>query len=206
MKKFLSLVVALVASTSLFAQSEAGSFSLLPKVGYSMGDMSEVDMGSRDGFVAGLEGIYQASDAFAVSAGLLYSQQGAFSKTEMLGAKVKHSLEFDYLNIPVLAQYYLFDGFAVKLGVQPGFLLSAKSVDKSSGSVSGTETEDIKDKHNSFDFSIPVGASYEYSNFVFDVRYNIGVTGVIKDEYLANDKKNPKHGVLQVTIGYKFTL
>lgn len=206
MRKILSLVVALVASTSLFAQSEVGSISILPKVGYSMGDMSEVDMGSRDGFVAGAEAIYQVSDAFAVSGGLLYSQQGSFSKTEYSGYKVKDTNKLDYLNIPILAQYYLFDGFAVKLGVQPGLLLSAKSVSEASGNASGSESEDLKDMSNSFDFSIPVGASYEYSNFVFDVRYNIGLTGTVKSEYLANGKKNPKHGVLQVTIGYKFSL
>lgn len=42
--------------------------------------------------------------------------------------------------------------------------------------------------------------SYEYSNLVFDARYNIGCTKVFKhsDEGYNN--------VIQITVGYKFAL
>ena len=51
----------------------------------------------------------------------------------------------------------------------------------------------------SFDFSVPVGISYEYANFQLDARYNIGCTKVFK----GTDEKN---SVFQVTLGYKFDL
>ena len=49
------------------------------------------------------------------------------------------------------------------------------------------------------DFSIPVGISYEYNNFVVDGRYNFGVTKII-------DGFDSKNSVFQITLGYKFDL
>ena len=51
-----------------------------------------------------------------------------------------------------------------------------------------------------FDFSIPVGLSYEFANFVFDARYNFGVTDVF------DWSDAPKNSVFQFTFGYKFVL
>ena len=47
--------------------------------------------------------------------------------------------------------------------------------------------------------SIPVGASYEYKQFVLDARYNIGVTK-------AFDAGDAKQSAFVVTFGYKFEL
>lgn len=104
-----------------------------------------------------------------------------------------------YLNIPILANLYLLPGLAVKAGVQPGFLLSAKSKGKErllgdweEFDVSGT------DGLKKFDFSIPLGLSYEISDFVIDARYNLGLTN-IND----NDLGKAKNGVIMLTVGYK---
>lgn len=59
----------------------------------------------------------------------------------------------------------------------------------------------MKDACESFDFSIPVGASYEWNSFVLDLRYNIGVTKIYKE-----DEGSSKNGVLAITLGYKFAL
>ena len=53
----------------------------------------------------------------------------------------------------------------------------------------------------SFDFSIPVGISYEYANFQLDARYNFGVTKVFDVE-----GSKAKNSVFQITLGYKFAL
>ena len=55
-------------------------------------------------------------------------------------------------------------------------------------------------KIKTFDFAIPVGASYEYQNFVLDARYNIGVTKV------ADIDDAGCNSVFQLTLGYKFSL
>ena len=93
-----------------------------------------------------------------------------------------------------LANVYVAPGFAVKLGLQPGFNVNSKAKAKNNG-VSVEADMDAK----TVDLSIPIGLSYEFSNFVIDGRYNWGVTKVAKD----SDSKN---SVFQVTIGYKFQL
>lgn len=52
---------------------------------------------------------------------------------------------------PILANYYIFDGLAVKAGIQPGFLLSGKAVAKGDGH---TEKEDISGILHGADFAI----------------------------------------------------
>ena len=117
--------------------------------------------------------------------------QGAKEKVEGVDCTMK----LDYLNVPILANVYVAPGLAVKLGIQPGFKLSAKAKAEVSGASAETDLDDIK----GFDLAIPVGVSYQYQNIVLDARYNWGVTKIMDDV----DSKN---SVFQITLGYKFAL
>ena len=113
----------------------------------------------------------------------------------MQGAKYdKATTKLDYINVPILANVYVAPGFAVKLGLQPGFNVNSKAKAKSNG-VAVEADFDAK----TVDLSIPIGLSYEFSNFVIDGRYNWGLTKVAKD----SDCKN---SVFQITLGYKLPL
>ena len=57
----------------------------------------------------------------------------------------------------------------------------------------------LEDAVKGFELSIPVGLSYEISDFVIDARYNFGVTKVL-------DGDDCKNSVFQFTVGYKFAL
>ena len=59
------------------------------------------------------------------------------------------------------------------------------------------EPKDYKDYYKSTFFSVPVGASYEYKHFVFDARYNIGLSKVA-------DVCKGTYNVFTFTVGYKF--
>ena len=150
------------------------------------------DADARVGFVAGAEFEYQVSDIFSLSAGALYSQQGCKGSENGLSLTQK----LDYINVPVMANVYVAPGFAVKLGVQPGFKVNAEAEAKNG---SNRFAASNSSEFNSVDFSIPVGVSYEFSNVVIDARYNWGLTKPIKDL----DNKNT---VFQFTVGYKFAL
>ena len=54
-------------------------------------------------------------------------------------------------------------------------------------------------KMNTFDFSIPVGISYEYNRITLDARYNFGLTKLISGSENAVHNK-----VFAITLGYKF--
>lgn len=194
MKKILASVLMLLAAfTATFAQHEVGSISIQPKVGVNIASLTKNDGGDpRWGFAGGAEFEYQATDIFSLSAGLVYSQEGAKNDYYVPGYKV--TTKFDYLNIPVLANVYLTKGLAVKLGVQPGINVSSKD---DLGDGEGVYESEAKD----FSFSVPVGLSYEFTGvpFVIDVRYNWGLT------HVASHADN-KSSVFQITFGYKLDL
>ena len=185
------MAVMALASVSSFAQHAVGTFSIQPKVGLSLANVTKGDGDIRVGAVAGAEFEYQVSDIFSLSAGALYSMQGCKGEVEGIDATVK----LDYLNIPILANVYVAKGLAVKLGIQPGFNVTSKASVEKSGTKVTTDLDGIE----SVDFSIPVGLSYEINNFVIDARYNLGVNKIM-------DGSDSKNSVFQFTLGYKFAL
>jgi len=174
------MMVMALASVGAFAQQAPGTFSVQPKIGLNLANLSGDywESNLRVGVAVGAEGMYQVTDMFAVSGAVMYSMQGC--KIKDGGGTVK----LDYINLPILANVYFARNFAVKAGVQFGFNVNEN-------------VAPLKAKN--FDLSIPIGLSYEYMNFVFDGRYNWGLTDVIKDSGL-------KNSVFQFTVGYKFAL
>lgn len=191
MKKLFLMAVMALATVSSFAQHAVGSFTIQPKIGLSLANVTKGDGDIRVGAVAGAEFEYQVSDIFSLSAGALYSMQGCKGEVEGIDATVK----LDYLNIPILANVYVAKGLAVKLGIQPGFNVTSKVSAENGGTKVSTELDGIE----SVDFSIPVGLSYEINNFVIDGRYNLGVSKIM-------DGSDSKNSVFQFTLGYKFAL
>lgn len=185
MKKLMMIAAMMLMSVGAFAQ---GEMFVKPMVGGTLatwtGDVSDVKM--KFGLVAGAEFGYNLSEQFGLTAGLLYTMQGAKYEHADKGHNV------DYLNIPVMANYYIIPGLAIKAGVQPGFLMSAKH-----------DGHDIKDGFKSIDLAIPFGLSYEISDFVIDARYNLGISNIVDDNH-GDDKV--RNSVIMLTVGYKIPL
>lgn len=200
MRRLVILVAVMVISIAAFAQ-KSFPISIQPKAGLNIAHVSHINgSGPRYGLVAGAEVEVPLSTIFGVSAGLLYSQQGATFEDTYSGITCDETLQADYLNIPIMANIYIVKGLTFKCGVQPGFNVKDNlKVDprgnKSLGSVSVSGKTDLK----SFAFAIPLGLSYEYKNVVLDARYNLGLTTLW-------DQGDEKYGVIQITLGYKFQL
>lgn len=204
MKRLFVIASLMMLSVGVFAQYAPGTLSFQPKVGLNIANLSDIDNADpRLGVAVGAELEYQLTDMFSLSAAALYSMQGCKSENgiNLLGfkANAKSTTKTDYLNIPIMANVYVTKGLALKLGLQPGINLSAKK--KYEGSVAGFsgETESDIDGVKSFDLSLPIGLSYEFSNIVVDGRYNLGLSKVFEN----SDSKN---SVFQITLGYKFSL
>ena len=192
MKKFILLVAVMMASTCVFAQHEPGSLTIQPRIGFSAADFNNTDdTKARVGLVVGPEFEYTVSNRFSLGFGLNYSQQGAEQD------KVDITYKLDYLTLPITANFYVLKGLALKAGIQPGYNVSSK-IDGGKMSMD-FDDEDIK----KFDFSIPVGLSYEFYNFVIDARYTFGLTKIFDTKEIDLDSKNL---TFQLTLGYKFSL
>ena len=210
MKKLFFTAAVVMCSLTAFAQTKEGTFNILPKAGINISNLSNKDNAKvKVGFTAGAEAEYQLTKQLSLSAGALFSMQGAKSTTvfrevdnttkEIREVDIKNTMEFDYINVPILANYYIIEGLAVKLGIQPGFNIVAKrkrtdGVDKVSENLKNLGVDVRK-----VDFSIPIGISYELNDFVVDARFNLGLTEVA-------DLVKSKNRVFQITFGYQIDL
>ena len=195
MKKLMMIAIMMIAAVSANAQNEAGQASIKPMAGINLATMTKTDDSKmRVGLAAGLEFEYGVADNFGISAGVLYSMQGVKGKGYWLGGggQVDLTYKFDYINVPILANYYIVPGLAIKAGVQPGFNVKKKVAVEAAGVKEDATVDDVK----GFALSIPVGLSYEFSNVVLDARYNLGVTKAIKDV-------DSKHSYFTITLGYR---
>ncbi len=125
---------------------------------------------------------FKASDKFAIQPELVYSNQGC--------TYTGGSIDLTYINIPVMAKYYVGETFNIQAGPQIGLLMSAKE-----------GGADVKDGYNTTDFGLNLGAGYDLNeNMMLDLRYNMGMSALNKDTTYETYKNN----VISVSFGYKF--
>ena len=185
MKKLLFFALGLVGICT--AASAQTGFGWGVKGGLNITGMTNSEEGqSKTGFVVGAFADYRFTQKFALSVDAFYSRQGvSFGKT----GDVRSKTRLNYLNVPILANYYIFDGLAVKAGIQPGFLLKAKNNDV-----------DVKAAYKKADVAVPVGVSYLFNcGLILDARYNIGLTSLAKDKDIVT-----RNSVFAITAGWRF--
>ena len=227
MKRIITLAFLSAISLASFAQSEAGTWSVIPHVGVSIASLThqsggievgdnqsqEVKPQGRPGFTGGVDVMYQASDNIGLSIGLSYVQAGCKYKDVDDNGVIWHDHydRTDYISVPLVAHSYIAPGLSINVGVAPSFLIYGKyhagmlsyDLDADGHRTNVQEAEidqDIKKGLRKFALSIPVGISYEYENVVLDARYNVGMLNVYKHGLSARNK------VFEVSVEYKFDL
>lgn len=233
MKKTLLLsLLALAQVLTASAQQEVGTFSVVPRLGISIANMTNNDFlystnnsstgliksKYKTGLMLGADVEYQFCPTLSVSLGGYYSNQGSRypnyndgdEETGEYTGYSDHHIILQYLNVPLMLNWYVGEGFALKAGVQVGLLLDSKQErDETPYTIGkdGTQThEDTKNvsfstDYSSTDISIPVGLSYEYMNVVLDARYNIGLSNILNANVA-----NSKNTVFTFSVGYRFKL
>ena len=189
MKKLMILAVMMVATLTASAQQKVGTWSITPTGTFNLativGDNTD-DMSMKVGLGAGADAMYQLSSLVGLSGGLYYSMQGANGKGD-----VKYNV--DELLIPLMANFYVYPNLALRVGLQPSFIVDAK--------VKSDKVEvDSSDSFQSVEISLPLGISYEISNFVIGARYNLGLAKINKGN------GSWRNSVLMFSLGYKIPL
>lgn len=231
LKRKLILALSLMAmALPLMAQPEAGTFSIIPKVGvditnvtgdhlYEYGDMGTYSLKGKyqPGFTGGVEAMYQAMPRLAVSLGVMYAQEGSRHSDIELGqgeARVginENNLAFNYLQVPIMAHVYVAKGLSLNAGVRLGFLHSASheydTVDITYDDISGTR--EYGESH-SYDEDIKSFCKTTSISIPVGVSYEY-MNVVLDARYhfpLTKTFKETsgKHQGFTVTVGYKFDL
>ncbi|KFF05039.1 porin family protein [Flavobacterium reichenbachii] len=194
MRKIILSALAVMAFGLTNAQSTKfgvkGGLNLSNIVG---GDVENTN--SLVGFHVGGFAEIKIADKFAIQPELLYSAQG----TKIDGGPVfgDFDVKLDYLNIPVLAKYYIVEKFSVEAGPQLGILLSAKS-----------DGDDVKDSFKSVDFGFNIGAGFHFTeNLSINLRYTIGLSPLAEDADIDDEEEyydSAKNSNLALSLAYKF--
>ena len=147
------------------------------------------DADTKFGWDIGGEFGYMLTDEIGISLGIMNDLLGAKSK------QLDENFNLRYVDVPLLAKYYITPWLAVKGGPQIGFLTSAKIDD-----------QNIKDDCNKTVFSLPMGISFEPNwglgngySFIFDLRYHLGLSNVNKTG------ETRRNSAVILSIGYKFS-
>lgn len=214
MKKILLTVAAVAAFMSVQAQDAKFGVKAGLNVYTLTGDIEGAS--SLTGFHVGGIAEFKLSDNFAIQPELMYSLQGAKSETsgsETTGGFTssfsgESKVKLGYLNIPVLAKYYVAEGFSLQAGPQLGLLLNAKSeydITSSAGgfSVSESGEMDVKDSFKSIDLGLAAGAGYDTEfGLFFQARYVVGLSNI--SEEADGEEFDIKNAGFQLSVGYKF--
>ncbi|KRD07297.1 hypothetical protein ASE21_17525 [Flavobacterium sp. Root901] len=191
MKKVILTTIAILAFG--FANAQQTRFGV--KGGLNITNFSgDNDSNALVGFQLGGFAEIKVIERLSIQPELLFSTQGA--KFDRNGSNNDLDLKLNYINIPVLAKFYITKQFTVEAGPQIGFLVSAKS-----------DGDDVKDFYKSTDLGFNFGAGYNFTdNFSVGLRYTVGLSNVADydtddiDDYL----DSPKNSVLAITAAYKF--
>lgn len=178
------------------SQSMAVSFGVKGGVNLATinGDIDSPD--SRTSFHAGVFAEFPVAEIFSVQVEALYSGQGAQFDFEGSDGD-KAELQLDYINVPVLAKFYLFKGFSVEAGPQFSFLLNDE-IDLNPNSNGGDSPTPFRDDLKTFEFGVAGGVTFQTDMGLFaTARYIQGITDIADDV-------NVQNSVFQIGIGYKF--
>ncbi|MDX1601800.1 MAG: porin family protein [Salinimicrobium sediminis] len=195
MKKSILFIAAMVFSTTFVAAQEFVYFGVKGGVNFSTfsgdGFSDFKDESARTGYHLGLLAEVPVSDRFSVQPEVLYSAQGFDLVRREDNNDVEHQL--DYITVPVMAKFYVFDGLALEAGPQFGFVVE-EAIDFGS-----TEIERYDNNRNDFDLSLGLGASYKFNKFFLYGRYNAGMTDIYDVEGV-----EAKNSVIQAGVGLLF--
>ena len=153
----------------------------------------------RIGVHLGVMSEFKLTNKFSIQPELVYSQQGVNQDVfftllqDTVAPEITLKARYNYLNLPIIAKYYVTEGFSIELGPQVGFLVSAKQE-------GGGQELDVKDGVKNIDFGVGIGFGYKFSSGLnFSARYTAGVSNINDVDGISDENTN---GVIQVSVGY----
>lgn len=137
------------------------------------------------GFTGGIYAEFPLSSYISIQPEVLYSQKSTEESDEFFDGN--NQTTFSYLEVPVLLRLNIpLEGSVspfITAGPYVGYLLDAK--DEFNG-----ETEDISEYIEDLNYGFMIGGGIQFGNFSLDVRYDIGLANIFKDELFMDEFDN----------------
>lgn len=178
-------ILVLVAMFFLIKTQAQEKFRFGVKLGVGSGTLTESNTtnDSYSTFLLGIQSNYQFNEKMTLKTDVYYTRYGAENDIDF------NYLYLDYLNIPVLAKYFIGNknNFNIQLGPEFGFLMS-----------SDVNEENVDNLFNVFNFSGVLGVGYDFkNNFTLAVSYRAGLTNI-------TDLASSKTSLYDISLGYFF--
>lgn len=176
----------------LFINANAQEISYGAKGGLNIANVTNTVTGSdgtRASIYLGGFARVALNENWSIQPELVYSGQGYKYDVPVLG---EYKVRVNYINLPIMAQYYFIPEFHVEAGPQLGFRVAAKNKH-------GKTTVDVKDVTQGVDFGLGFGFGYDL-DFGLGIggRYNFGLTDVFEHD------ESQKNSVAQIGVYYTF--
>lgn len=160
---------------------------------------------SLDGVHIGLDGRMEISPRWAVVTGLTYCQKGYKSVVFWPSGEASARNIFNYLNIPVVGDFRVWQGLSLQAGAEAGWLFDSRL--KSAGENIDTDDQDL---YGRFDLGIVAGLEYRIDGFFIASRYTRGLVNLFSDAEITDENGNPldvtaRNRVFQISAGYRYT-
>ncbi len=157
------------------------------------------DINSKIGYYAGLYMHAPVNSVFSIQPELIYNNMGV----KYDNGNTSHTLNLDYIAMPIMFQFEPIPRFYLEAGPQLGFLVGNKNKYESSNK---TIIEKDKDAYNSFDLSGALGLGFKFNNMVIGARYLAGFTDIKKNGSTTwkNSDKQLRNNGFQIGLQYGF--
>src|ERR1041385_7858397 len=178
MKK-LVLAAGILAAAAVFNVADAQRPTIGVKGGVNFTGLSNLGGDER---TAGHVGLFMQTNLqrnWKFQPELLYSAQGQHFKNDQDQGRI---LALDYIQMPLMFQYYPASRFYLEVGPQAGVLINAKTKDAESGN----DKNDVEENYRKFDAGINAGVGVNICrNFGIYGRYSQGLIDVTKSESIS---------------------
>jgi len=197
MKKILTITIILIAITTATAQSKKIDIEFGMRGGLNFstiisGEDNYENTNYLTSFYGGLVAEAAITKRFSAQTEIFYSGQGF--TVDLPAFERDAEFQLDYIQIPLLAKFYITKGFSVAAGPQFGFKVNEEINAKPFADAPSFNTNSIKD----FDLQGTLGAEYKFESGVFfQARYSYGFSQVIENV-------NVHNSVLSTGVGFMF--
>ena len=204
MKKLIIITVLLLSN---YLSAQEVKFGIKGGVNFSKININQsndlLNSKMKMGFQIGGLAEFKLTDRFALEPQLFYSRQnsileikladltfpGSMPNDPIFVENVNSEYNLDLINLPILAKFYITEGFNIVAGPQFSYLISEK------------DKYGIKE----FDYGLTGGLGYQFDNgFLLSANYYLGMNNVNNFTEAIRNQLKLKQRVIQFSVGYFF--
>ena len=149
------------------------------------------------GFNAGVYATLPVSDFVAIQPELLFTTRGSKLEYNNALAQGNVKLKLNYIELPLLVRVNITKNFNIHAGGYASYLVSAKSTGDGDFEF---ENQYDTDDFNKFDAGLAGGIGVDFNPLSVGLRYNYGLTTIVKD---GDDSSDAKNSNLSLYLSYK---